>query len=338
VILDSSPFSQSPSHHLRLALDVRDEPARPADVSNGRAAFSLVPSKLEHPHDADFLYRNVRSCQGLKLPVEAVWTTLKEYPVLKSEYGPAGKSKTIIGYEQRGVVWQAEELRSGNGWRRYYGFVGRHCIAKVPAEEIDFPGDGDSPLGPAFDGSVVPVFADNPKREGAIRLGVFRLGSPMMCKLVVRNHTGLDRPLPPLIEKHPGVVASPGSFIFDVQLDYTPYNCEDEKVAGMPPPLPGTLFWNLLPWKTVPRRIGSRLEPNRPPQPLPPTEDFTVVEFDLAKLFEITHSGSYELRVKFAEAGKNAAKQGEEEYHDYVSFLIADPLSNAPPKTPRADR
>ena len=39
---------------------------------------------------------------------------------------------------QGGLVWQAEEVREGNRWHRYYGFVGRHVVAQVPAEEIDF--------------------------------------------------------------------------------------------------------------------------------------------------------------------------------------------------------
>ena len=40
-------------------------------------------------------------------------------------------------YDREGVLWQAEEVLAGGKWQRYYGFVGRHIIAKVPAEEIE---------------------------------------------------------------------------------------------------------------------------------------------------------------------------------------------------------
>ena len=46
---------------------------------------------------------------------------------------------------QTGRVWQAEEVREGDRWRRYYGFVGRHALTRVPAEEIEFPPEKDGP-------------------------------------------------------------------------------------------------------------------------------------------------------------------------------------------------
>ena len=39
-----------------------------------------------------------------------------------------------------GWVWQAEEVRRGDRWERYYGFVGPHVIARIPADEIELPG------------------------------------------------------------------------------------------------------------------------------------------------------------------------------------------------------
>ena len=40
-------------------------------------------------------------------------------------------------YDREGLIWQAEEVLQEGKWRRYYGFVGNHVIAKVPAEEVD---------------------------------------------------------------------------------------------------------------------------------------------------------------------------------------------------------
>ena len=50
-----------------------------------------------------------------------------------------GHDRPYIEGMQTGRVWQAEEVREGDRWRRYYGFVGRHALARVPAEEIEFP-------------------------------------------------------------------------------------------------------------------------------------------------------------------------------------------------------
>ena len=39
-----------------------------------------------------------------------------------------------------GWVWQAEEVRRDGQWERYYGFVGRHVIARVPSSSIELAG------------------------------------------------------------------------------------------------------------------------------------------------------------------------------------------------------
>jgi hypothetical protein len=40
-------------------------------------------------------------------------------------------------FDREGLIWQAEESLINGKWRRYYGFVGNHVVAKVPAEEIE---------------------------------------------------------------------------------------------------------------------------------------------------------------------------------------------------------
>jgi hypothetical protein len=37
-----------------------------------------------------------------------------------------------------GQIWQAEEMEVDGQTRRYYGFVGRQFVERVPAEEIEF--------------------------------------------------------------------------------------------------------------------------------------------------------------------------------------------------------
>ena len=45
------------------------------------------------------------------------------------------KLTRVKAFDQEGEIWQAEEALVEGVWRRYYGFVGRHVVAGVPAEE-----------------------------------------------------------------------------------------------------------------------------------------------------------------------------------------------------------
>jgi hypothetical protein len=122
----------------RFQLPPALRPATAEDVATARAIFSLQGQ-------SDFPVRVV----PLKpYPSIARWKTYKELPlreppVLKrpKQAGPIDK-KTLDGlpresFDREGFVWQAEEILVDGKWRRYYGFVGNHVIAKVPAEEIE---------------------------------------------------------------------------------------------------------------------------------------------------------------------------------------------------------
>ena len=215
-------------------------------------------------------------------PVAAVWTALKDYPFVGENHEQAGNGKKTIAYEQRGTVWGAEENKNDDAWRPNFTFVGLHCVGRVRAEEIDFPWDQypAEPLGPALQGTVVPMLGAHGQPDLAPGVpGVFRLGSPMICKLRVRNHAGRDRPLPPLVEKRPGTVAPAGTFGFQIQIDYTPYNCSGVRVPGLPPPLPECVTWDRLPWKMAPRKDEVPFTTRQPDRPLRPTEEWDVGEF-----------------------------------------------------------
>ena len=71
-------------------------------------------------------------------PTAARWTTLKRFLVRSQVYDEATKTQKIVAnFDQQGWIWQAEERMEGGQWKRYYGFVGRHVVAKVPAGEIE---------------------------------------------------------------------------------------------------------------------------------------------------------------------------------------------------------
>ena len=74
-------------------------------------------------------------------PLKARWTALEilnDDPGLQ-DFGARQAPWAQVEMLQTGTVWQAEEAREGGKWRRYYGFLGRHVRAQVPADEIEFP-------------------------------------------------------------------------------------------------------------------------------------------------------------------------------------------------------
>jgi hypothetical protein len=96
-----------------LAFPILDRPATKEDVRAGRAIFSLEGEA------------EIRRIELPSIPIQAKWIPPEEAPG--------------AGVED-GWVWQAEEVRKGGQWERYYGFVGRHVIARVPGDSIELAG------------------------------------------------------------------------------------------------------------------------------------------------------------------------------------------------------
>jgi hypothetical protein len=103
------PFEKT----AHLAFPILDRPAMKEDVRAARAIFSLEGEG------------EIRRVELPSLPMKAKW-------ILPEETPGAGA--------QDGWVWQAEEARKGGRWERYYGFVGRHVIARVPGSSIELVG------------------------------------------------------------------------------------------------------------------------------------------------------------------------------------------------------
>jgi hypothetical protein len=122
----------------RFRLSRLSQPATAEDVAAGRAIFSLH-DRIDH---------QVRIVGRTPYPSMARWKTLKQFPLLlpqPSEHPKSNKPEDLEkakhapweSFDREGYVWQAEEVLIDGVWRRYYGFVGNHVIAKVPAEEIE---------------------------------------------------------------------------------------------------------------------------------------------------------------------------------------------------------
>jgi hypothetical protein len=110
------PFMEPEFHLSRL-----DHAATAEDVKRGLAIFSLQDGRSE-----------VRQVELPMFPQMARWKTLDKFPVRSR-----GQKGAPSEYDRSGYIWQAEEILVDGKWQRYYGFVGNHIIAKVPAEEIE---------------------------------------------------------------------------------------------------------------------------------------------------------------------------------------------------------
>jgi hypothetical protein len=105
----------------RLNFPTLGTPATAADVAANRAIFSLEGQG------------ETRLVKLPGWPQPARWLTLKASPLDV----PVDDGVSRREYDPDGYVWQAEEVRKGDHWERYYGFVGRHTIARAPADEIE---------------------------------------------------------------------------------------------------------------------------------------------------------------------------------------------------------
>ncbi len=103
------PFQKT----AHLAFPILDRPATKEDVRAARAIFSFEGEA------------EIRRVELPSIPIKAKWIPPEEAPGAGAEDG---------------WVWQAEEVRIGGQWERYYGFVGRHVIARVPAGSIELAG------------------------------------------------------------------------------------------------------------------------------------------------------------------------------------------------------
>ena len=111
--------------YAHFTLPPLKRPATEEDLKQGVAIFSLGT------------VNPVRQVLLEPFPRPARWVTLKDFPVTELTADPNGEPK--VSHQQAGFVWQAEEVQQDGQWVRYYGFVGRHSIARVPAAEIEFP-------------------------------------------------------------------------------------------------------------------------------------------------------------------------------------------------------
>ena len=102
----------APPRKPHLNFPTPGRPATAQDVAANRAIFSLEGQG------------ETRLVKFPSFPQPARWLTLKDSPLEQ----PVDDGVSRREYDTDGYIWQAEEVRKGDHWERYYGFVGHHTI------------------------------------------------------------------------------------------------------------------------------------------------------------------------------------------------------------------
>ena len=258
-----------------LAFDPLDHPATAEEVAAGRAIFSLDRAGPE-----------VRRFPLPSFPLDARWTKLEVFPNdppiirLFDDHGHEFPNAEAI---QEGRVWQAEEVRAGDRWRRYYGFVGRHALTRVAAEEIEFLTPwhkGWSLLSTDLDARIVI-------KEAAT-------AGPLPVELSFRNHRGVESTAPAEL-----VRAADGTLTIRDGIAFRLVRESDKPDEPNPFVELGGAREKPFHLEEIPARPFRRHPSGASPRTLAPAETVSAFQLDLRTLFPIERPGRYRLEITF---------------------------------------
>jgi hypothetical protein len=296
---------------VAIALPPLDHPARPEDVAQGRAVFSLEGAET-------------RIFKMSKFPVAANRPDSSKGPYvalfIRDFYGDMKTQREIRqDTDTGGNIWQAEEVRTGGKWERYFGFAGRHQLEKVRADEIEFSRVGDLEIAPKIDCAVSPM--PNTCPTGKLEDSQLQtLAAPLVLKLDAHNHHGLDHEVPAayILPADAGQ-ALPAAI--QLALSYSEKN--PSWIVGHVPrapfswPYPGggePVDYGM--WNDIPLRDEVKREPSvSSASSLGPDSRLNLLNIDLRDYFAITRPGTYRLKITFQEPGKKTLATREIFYH-----------------------
>jgi hypothetical protein len=257
-------------HKARIHFPKLDHPATQGDVDQNRAIFSLGGER--------------RLWQMPAFPMKAYWTTLKD----DREQGVQSNGKKVIVYNTEGKIFQAEEIDVNGQWQRFFGFVGLHHIAKVPAAEIEFT-SYRRPLVPHFEGILSGPPTAVPSGAMFPAFSSIKVGDPMPITFKVRNINGADQKLPAVLTP-PTTDGKTFPTGLTVVLLHTNTLLQAE-----------TLFRSAvdsIKWESVPLKSQTASAAMPVPSPiLGPEEEYTVSNLNLRDLFDLSRVGTYRLYV-----------------------------------------
>jgi hypothetical protein len=269
-----------PRPHLRFPTLGR--PATLEDVASARAIFS---------HEGN---GEARLVSMPPFPLQARCVTLKDSPVDMTDQDGVTRRE----YHTDGYVWQAEEVRKGEGWERSYAFVGHHVIAQAPASEIEFASQYGRwrNLKGGLDARLELV---EPRKTG------YEPGRPIPVALQIRNRLGVAR-------------SSPTEFVRPAP-DGKPALRKGVKLSLWHSSArgPRSFFNQIYPNDPVEPKRDAHFDPGEDSRPLATLDAFEAMRFDINDWFDLTKAGSYRLQINFAAEsviGEGTASE--------VSFLI----------------
>jgi hypothetical protein len=278
----------------KLILPPLDHAATAGDVGQGLAIFTLVGQSGAGQGE-------VRRVEIARLPKLAKWTTYKEERPNGMEIDPTTGDFTKDRYNQRGRVWQAEEIRIGGKWQRYFGFVGAGGVSKVPAAEIEFyrPFEWTQ-----IDESCAAglLWSGVARDDSNMTIGMIpvHVGDPIMVRLAVKNCKGSDSALPRFYDAA-GPKPPSGQIAVHTSVSYTPevVDCQ-EYTTEYALRLASKLAWTELERK---RRDPLPFAP-ADGKLLGPAETADALAFDLAKWYPADKPGTYHVRLEFDRSGQ----------------------------------
>lgn len=271
-----------PKAHLKFP--ILDKPATREDVASARAIFSLKGQG------------EARLASMPGFPQQARWITLKDTPIDRTDQDGVTRRE----YDTDGIVWQAEEVRKGDGWERFYGFVGHHVVARAPASEIEFAGQ----LGPWWNlkgGLDARTEMVEPRPAG------YQPGQPILVALHIRNRLGVAHASP--IELIRAASDGKPALRKGVRLSLWRSTAQ-ASLAG-----PNQVYPN----EAVEPKRDAQFDPGEASRLLQPLEAFEATRLDLNEWFDLTTPAKYRLRVTFA-AGSGFGEGAASE----VYFQIGD--------------
>ena len=249
-------------------------------MTSGRAIFSLE-GKGE---------RKVLPLSGF--PRQAQWVALKDYPTVRHDYDSENKAtSTTMSYDQEGTVWQAEELLVDGKWRAYFGFVGKHCLAAVPGDEIQFETQDYYEPFQGW-GFRLDLIGDEDPHGWRKRLTA-KVGDAIPTKVWIKNLWGSERAFS--LFRHAAGPTSPGDLGLSIQLDYCP---QPVNAIFTFPPSPEPK------WEPVAAKAPLRVDLSPVAATLSPLAKNVLFQLDLAKEYDLKWPGSYRLTLKFKKAGR----------------------------------
>ena len=259
-----------------LAFDPLDHPATADDVAAGRAIFSLDGKGAE-----------VRRIALTSFPIDARWTKLEVFPnepPIMRMYDAEGHEHPNIEGLQTGRVWQAEEVREGDRWRRYYGFVGRHALTRVPAEEIE--------LDAAWLSRWNWLSTD---LDARVDIKPVATTGPVPIELSFRNHHGVDTTAPAdLVRDADGALTVREGVTFRLVRE-----SDDPKPPDPFAERAGGARKKPFPPEEIPARSLRRHSKEAPAQILAPAGTARAFQLDLRALFPLDRPGRYRLEITF---------------------------------------